>query len=100
MAQQMGAQCHLLLTNGDFQLSENYRTCSGQSRWHNSFQFSEHPAWVAVARDKKHFRTNTQLSGDNSKCRFGNTKFGAGNTKFILAIPHLVLAMLDLVLAV
>ena len=69
------------LTNRDCQLSENNRTLSNWSRWHNSSRFSEHPAWVVVARDKKHFRTNTQMSGGNTKFRTGKTKFGAGNTK-------------------
>ena len=31
---------------------------------------------------QKHLRTDTQLSGGNTKCRFENTKFGAGKTKF------------------
>ena len=62
------------------------------------FPFSlgqNHPAWVAVARDKQHVRTNTQLSGGNTTFRTGNTTFGAdtksdtdnttfspGNTRF------------------
>ena len=99
MAQKIGGECHLLLTNGDYQLSENYRKCSGQSRWRNSFWFSEHPAWVAVAKD--FFFSYEYAIQVVATLNLGAIpKLVLAKLNLILTILRLVLAILNLVLAV
>ena len=66
---------------GTYQLSENDRACSGQSRWHN-FLFGFLNTRLGRLWPGTCFFLARIRNGGKIKFRFGNTIVGAGNIKF------------------